>query len=224
MLEALGYAVELPPRAVCCGLTWKSTGQLDTARKVVARSLRTIRPWLTAGVPVVGLEPSCTAALRADAAELLPDDPDVALLADGVRTFAEVLARHADELPDWSPRPAAARSCRCTATSTPSWASTPTGRSCARWGSTPRCWTRALRARRRLRVRGRPLRRLDGVRRTRPAAGRPGGRRRCRGAGRRLQLPDPAASGRDPRTRPPRPARGPRPRPPPGNSGPVSDR
>uniref|UniRef100_UPI0030CAED15 FAD-binding and (Fe-S)-binding domain-containing protein n=1 Tax=Pseudonocardia sp. D17 TaxID=882661 RepID=UPI0030CAED15 len=99
VLEALGYAVELPPRAVCCGLTWKSTGQLDTARKVVARSLRTIRPWLTAGVPVVGLEPSCTAALRADAAELLPDDPDVALLADGVRTFAEVLARHADELP-----------------------------------------------------------------------------------------------------------------------------
>jgi Fe-S oxidoreductase len=98
VLESLGYTVELPPRPVCCGLTWTSTGQLDTARTVLGRSLRTIEPWLTAGVPVVGLEPSCTAALRADARELLPDDPAVALLADGVRTFAEVLAGHTAEL------------------------------------------------------------------------------------------------------------------------------
>ena len=57
-----------------------------------------IEPWLTAGVPVVGLEPSCTAALRADAAELLPDHPLVPRLATGVRTFAELLAEHTDAL------------------------------------------------------------------------------------------------------------------------------
>ena len=49
-------------------------------------------------MPVVGLEPSCTAALRADAAELLPDDPLARPLRRGVRTFAELLAEHTDEL------------------------------------------------------------------------------------------------------------------------------
>ncbi|WP_433276212.1 FAD-binding and (Fe-S)-binding domain-containing protein [Pseudonocardia xinjiangensis] len=98
VLEGLGYTVELPPRDVCCGLTWTSTGQVGAARRVLRRSLRTIEPWLVTGVPVVGLEPSCTAALRADGPELLPDEPLAALLATGVRTFAEVLAQHADEL------------------------------------------------------------------------------------------------------------------------------
>jgi Fe-S oxidoreductase len=100
VLERLGYAVELPPREVCCGLTWTSTGQVDAARRVLRRSLHTIEPWLVAGVPVVGLEPSCTAALRADAAELLPGDPLAGLASTGVRTFAELLAQHADELRD----------------------------------------------------------------------------------------------------------------------------
>ncbi len=91
VLEALGYTVELPPRAVCCGLTWTSTGQVDAARKVLLRSLRTIEPWLAAGVPVVGLEPSCTAALRADAPELLPAEP----LVDALRTGRAHLRRSA---------------------------------------------------------------------------------------------------------------------------------
>jgi Fe-S oxidoreductase len=98
VLESLGYAVELPPRTVCCGLTWTTTGQVEAARRVLRRSLRTIEPWLAAGVPVVGLEPSCTAALRSDGPELLPDEPLAAQLAGGVRTFAEVLAEHADAL------------------------------------------------------------------------------------------------------------------------------
>jgi FAD/FMN-containing dehydrogenase/Fe-S oxidoreductase len=98
VLTALGYAVELPPRTVCCGLTWTTTGQVGTARRVLGRSLNVIKPWLDEGVPVVGLEPSCTAALRADAAELLPGHPLVPLLEAGVRTFAELLAEHGDEL------------------------------------------------------------------------------------------------------------------------------
>jgi FAD/FMN-containing dehydrogenase/Fe-S oxidoreductase len=98
VLTALGYAVELPPRTVCCGLTWTTTGQVATARRVLGRSLSVIQPWLDDGVPIVGLEPSCTAALRADAAELLPGHPLVPRLEAGVRTFAELLAEHSDEL------------------------------------------------------------------------------------------------------------------------------
>ena len=98
VLEALGYRVEVPPKPVCCGLTWFSTGQVDTARKVLQRSLGVLGPWLEEGVPIVGLEPSCLAALRADAGELLPGDPAAIALSGSIRTFAEVLAGHKEEL------------------------------------------------------------------------------------------------------------------------------
>lgn len=98
VLSALGYSVEVPPAAVCCGLTWTSTGQVETARKVLRRSLHTISPWIADGVPVVGLEPSCTAALRADAPELLPNVPLASSISGSIFTFAEILAKHIDEL------------------------------------------------------------------------------------------------------------------------------
>ncbi|MGH3518998.1 MAG: FAD-binding and (Fe-S)-binding domain-containing protein [Haloechinothrix sp.] len=98
VLDLLGYDVVLPQRPVCCGLTWYSTGQLTTARRVLRRTLDVLEPWLDAGTPVVGLEPSCTAMLKHDAAEVLPDDPRVAKLAAGIETFAERLNAE-DELP-----------------------------------------------------------------------------------------------------------------------------
>ncbi len=85
---------------MCCGLTWISTGQLDTAKRTLRRTTRILRPWLEAGTPVVGLEPSCTAVFRADAPELLPHDTDVQRLADQFHTLAELLVRRA---PDWQP-------------------------------------------------------------------------------------------------------------------------
>jgi FAD/FMN-containing dehydrogenase/Fe-S oxidoreductase len=88
-MEGLGQAVELPQSAMCCGLTWASTGQLGIARRMIRRTARVLRPQLDAGLPVVGLEPSCTAFLRNDARELAPHDPDVVSLAEATRTFAE---------------------------------------------------------------------------------------------------------------------------------------
>lgn len=100
VLEAAGLRVVVPPKAVCCGLTWVSTGQLDRARAVMRRTLDVMAPALAAGLPVVGLEPSCTAALRTDLPELLPDDSRAARLASAVRTFAQVIEERA---PDWEP-------------------------------------------------------------------------------------------------------------------------
>ncbi|WP_432587868.1 FAD-binding and (Fe-S)-binding domain-containing protein [Streptomyces sp. HD1123-B1] len=100
VLEAAGLRVVVPPKPVCCGLTWVSTGQLDRARAVMRRTLDVMAPALDAGLPVVGLEPSCTAALRTDLPELLGSDPRAARLADSVTTFAQALEDHA---PDWSP-------------------------------------------------------------------------------------------------------------------------
>ena len=99
VLEAAGYAVEITGEPVCCGLTWISTGQLDGARRQLRRSLRALGPALEPGTPVVGLEPSCTAVLRGDITELLPDDPRARQARDATRTLAELLT----ETPQWAP-------------------------------------------------------------------------------------------------------------------------
>ena len=99
VLEAAGYSVRILPRPVCCGLTWISTGQLDGARRQLRRTLRELAPALQAGIPIVGLEPSCTAVLRGDAADLLPEDTNARSLKTSVRTLAELLR----ETDGWSP-------------------------------------------------------------------------------------------------------------------------
>ncbi|WP_220471875.1 FAD-binding and (Fe-S)-binding domain-containing protein [Tomitella gaofuii] len=100
VLEDAGYRVELPGGPVCCGLTALSTGQLPLARKTVRKSLDVLAPHLAAGAPVIGLEPSCTAALRSEITRLLPDDDRARALSGLVRTFAEQLVDHT---PGWEP-------------------------------------------------------------------------------------------------------------------------
>jgi FAD/FMN-containing dehydrogenase/Fe-S oxidoreductase len=95
VLESAGYSVRIPPAGLCCGLPWISTGQLDAARRILDRSLRHLAPTVDAGVPVVGLEPSCTAVFRDDARELLPARPAVL-----VQTLAELLTQRGAQLPD----------------------------------------------------------------------------------------------------------------------------
>ncbi|MFC5751565.1 FAD-binding and (Fe-S)-binding domain-containing protein [Actinomadura rugatobispora] len=97
VLEAAGFRVEMPPVPLCCGLTWISTGQLATAERVLRRTVRALAPRLRAGVPVIGLEPSCTAVFRADAPELLAGDPDVERLAGQTRSLAEFLLDRAPQ-------------------------------------------------------------------------------------------------------------------------------
>jgi len=99
VLEAAGYSVRIIPEPVCCGLTWISTGQLDGARRQLRRSLNALDATVMAGIPVVGLEPSCTAVLRADMAELLPGDPRARRVGAATRTLAELLT----ETGTWEP-------------------------------------------------------------------------------------------------------------------------
>ncbi len=94
VLEDAGFRVAVPRQAVCCGLTWISTGQLETARRVLRRTFRALRPWIEAGTPVVGLEPSCAAVFRSDVRELFPHDEDAERLRSQFVTFAEALTDH----------------------------------------------------------------------------------------------------------------------------------
>ncbi|WP_249999333.1 FAD-binding and (Fe-S)-binding domain-containing protein [Actinoplanes sp. M2I2] len=98
VLRAAGYEPRLPSGSVCCGLTWITTGQLDSAKKILARTVEALAADARAGIPIVGIEPSCTAVLRSDVHELLPGSADAAVVARSVRTLAELLA----ETPGWT--------------------------------------------------------------------------------------------------------------------------
>ncbi|MEV6068197.1 FAD-binding and (Fe-S)-binding domain-containing protein [Nocardia sp. NPDC052001] len=99
LIESLGHRVVVADQRVCCGLTWISTGQLDGARKRLRATVNALDEHVRAGGLVVGLEPSCSTALREDLPRLLPDDPRAAPVAAAVRTLAEFL----EAQPDWTP-------------------------------------------------------------------------------------------------------------------------
>jgi Fe-S oxidoreductase len=98
VLAAAGYHATITRRPTCCAITWIGTGQLGAARRILRRTVAELGPAVRAGLPVVGLEPSCTATLRADAPDLL-GTPETAALAARVRTLSELLAG----TPGWAP-------------------------------------------------------------------------------------------------------------------------
>src|SRR5690625_1964479 len=100
VLERAGWRVTVPDKAVCCGLTWISTGQLNRARSVLGNTVRTLAGHVRNGGMVVGLEPRCTAVFRHDAADLVHGNQDVQRLRDSTWTLAELLHK---ETPGWEP-------------------------------------------------------------------------------------------------------------------------
>jgi FAD/FMN-containing dehydrogenase/Fe-S oxidoreductase len=100
VLEEAGWAVDIPAEPLCCGLTWISTGQLRTGKRILGRTIARVAEHVRSGGFVVGLEPSCTTVFRSDATELFPDDQDVHRLRDHTLTLAELLTQHT---PGWQP-------------------------------------------------------------------------------------------------------------------------
>ena len=100
VLEALGYTVVIPQEFVCCGLTWHSTGQLDIVKRVLQQTAKVMKPYLDRGLPVIGVEPSCTVMLQHEAAELC-DDPTygavIKNLARNTHSFSEFIAKRLEQ-------------------------------------------------------------------------------------------------------------------------------
>ena len=91
VLRAAGCSVELSGPGVCCGLTLITTGQLKEAKGKLTKSLDILHPQVAAGKTIVGLEPSCTAVMRSDLLELLPDDPRAISVSRATKTVSEFL-------------------------------------------------------------------------------------------------------------------------------------
>ena len=100
VLEAAGFQVVLPGRPLCCGRPLYDFGMLGLAKRLLRQVLDELRPQIRAGMPLVGLEPSCLATFRDELLNLFPGDQDAQRLAAQACTLAELLDRHA---PDFQP-------------------------------------------------------------------------------------------------------------------------
>ena len=102
VLRAAGYDVFSPApaegRPLCCGRTYLSAGMVDAARAEAERLVAALHPLARSGVRIVGLEPSCTLALRDEIPALLAS-AQANEVAEATLTFAELLAADQPDLP-----------------------------------------------------------------------------------------------------------------------------
>ncbi len=96
VLDAAGYQLFIPEtqdkKPICCGRTYLSAGLVDKARQTAEKLVSTYLPFAEQGIPIVGLEPSCTLALRDEVPALL-SSAEANKVAEHVLTFEELLAR-----------------------------------------------------------------------------------------------------------------------------------
>ncbi len=100
VLEDAGFEVTIPQRQLCCGRPLYDYGMLTLARTMLEQILDDLRDDIRAGVPVVGLEPSCVTVFRDEMCDLLGNDKDADRLAKQTFLFSEFMTKYA---PDYTP-------------------------------------------------------------------------------------------------------------------------
>lgn len=100
VLEDAGCRVFVPRAHLCCGRPLYDFGMLDTAKSYLRAILTDMQPVIEAGIPVIGLEPSCTAVFRDELVGLFDGNEDAKRLHDQTFYFSEYLNRHAN---GWKP-------------------------------------------------------------------------------------------------------------------------
>jgi Fe-S oxidoreductase len=91
VLEAAGFNIIVPQQSLCCGRPLYDFGMLGAAKHLLRSILDALRPEIEAGVPVVGLEPSCIAVFRDEMIGLFPHDEDARRLAGKTYLLSEFL-------------------------------------------------------------------------------------------------------------------------------------
>jgi Fe-S oxidoreductase len=100
VLDAAGFALELPRAGLCCGRPLYDFGMLGMAKRALRRLLDALSEPIAAGVPVVVLEPSCASVLRDELRKLMPQDEHAKRLVRQTFLLDELLDRYAA---DWDP-------------------------------------------------------------------------------------------------------------------------
>ena len=99
VLEAAGYQVLVPQANLCCGRPLYDFGMLDRAEALLLEILDELSPEIEAGIPIVGLEPSCVAVFRDELLNLFPHDDRAKKLASQTFLLSEFLERNSGNAP-----------------------------------------------------------------------------------------------------------------------------
>ncbi len=99
VLETAGYQVLLPRANLCCGRPLYDFGMLDRAQSLLLEILDALSPEIEAGIPVVGLEPSCVAVFRDELLNLFPSDARAQALARQTFLLSEFLDSNSTNAP-----------------------------------------------------------------------------------------------------------------------------
>jgi Fe-S oxidoreductase len=95
LLTAAGTSVQIPQRHACCGRPLYDFGFLDQARSYLLRILDQFEPQISAGIPVVMLEPSCASVFRDELVNFFPHDERAIRLSRQTVMLSEILAQRA---------------------------------------------------------------------------------------------------------------------------------
>ena len=79
-------------KALCCGKTHLSVGNVSKAKQSAERIIKTYLPYAQKGFPIVGLEPSCLLALKDEIPSLLKTN-EARLVSENIITFEELLSK-----------------------------------------------------------------------------------------------------------------------------------
>jgi Fe-S oxidoreductase len=91
VLQAANLTVGRARGQVCCGRPMISKGMLSEARQLARRNIDALAPYARAGLPIVGLEPSCLLTLRDEYLEFFPDDENARAVGGATRLLEELL-------------------------------------------------------------------------------------------------------------------------------------
>jgi len=94
VLETAGFRVLVPRANLCCGRPLYDFGMLDRAERLLLEILDQLEPEIEAGIPVVGLEPSCVAVFRDELTNLFPQDARAQALSRQTFLLSEFLEKH----------------------------------------------------------------------------------------------------------------------------------
>src|SRR5271165_51863 len=94
VLEAAGYRVLVPQAHLCCGRPLYDFGMLDRAQSLLLEILDQLEPEIEAGIPIVGLEPSCIAVFRDELVNLFPHDERAQALSKQTFLLSDFLERN----------------------------------------------------------------------------------------------------------------------------------
>jgi Fe-S oxidoreductase/FAD/FMN-containing dehydrogenase len=100
VLSDAGFTVKILQRHVCCGRPLYDFGMLDKAKQYLTRAMDALAGEISAGTPIVVLEPSCASVFRDEAVNLMPDDPRTEKLKRQTMLLSEFLAQRA---PNYTP-------------------------------------------------------------------------------------------------------------------------